>query len=720
MLLRRQAQQQHWSQQQQWQQQQHRWPQLQQWRVQLQRMQQPPQWGPNGPGQYTHRVGAAATTRLVPAFVAGSGATSPTTRLSFTLDSGASKFFFRDCTDLTPLHTPVTVALTDPSVGSVVADSTTTLPCQVAPSGFLTGYYTPLFSRNLVGVSHLHDLGVVTTFPLHEPIASCTVGASGAPLATFHREPGSSLYSLHTGSHNTGSGQVRSGQVRSGLPESLAPLPSSPMPSCTPCVEGWQRAASHSSFPPTMAPLQTLHLDPPPVAPVAPPPSRPAPSGVSHVTPQSSPPQRPVPVVSGGAGGAVAEGEGTGAAGAHRASSGGAGGVRVETTPEEDTSVSTQRPRPATPLGFPSVPQFPPHSPPRSVAAEPGGVPARGTGVPGGVVGGGSGSRGAGAGDTSTATPTTRTVCSLTRVQCLDRLGREERDRRGGVTSAAAAVAEVSIGASGESRGGFTVVAAAPAAAEAASVRALGESRGGVTAAAAATAPAAAAAASIGASGESRGVTNAAAGVVAATAGEGRAGVPAAAAGVFVAIAGQSRGGATGAAGGAGAAAAVARGVHFLVPVDSSFSPQSCCVPRASPSSLIVFHDPLSDYLCASRLVVSRILSALVTHPTAPLSSVLALVTTVVGFASSHRLDYAAHLVSGPARSPFSGGAPVFPLEVLKDRQLELRFLAAAVPHLCAMLFAPEGDPNALDIPIPCNHAEAVSGPWASYWIAVE
>ncbi|CAI7844550.1 unnamed protein product [Closterium sp. NIES-53] len=47
----------------------------------------------------------------------------------------------------------------------------------------------------------------------------------------------------------------------SGLPESLAPLPHSPAPSCTLCVEVWQRAAPHSSFHPTMAPLQTQHLD---------------------------------------------------------------------------------------------------------------------------------------------------------------------------------------------------------------------------------------------------------------------------------------------------------------------------------------------------------------------------------------------------------------------------------------------------------------------------
>ncbi|CAI7803757.1 unnamed protein product [Closterium sp. NIES-54] len=36
------------------------------------------------------------------------------------------------------------------------------------------------------------------------------------------------------------------------------------------------------------------------------------------------------------------------------------------------------------------------------------------------------------------------------------------------------------------------------------------------------------------------------------------------------------------------------------------------------------------------------------------------------------------------------------------------------------MLLAPEGDPNTIDIPIPRNHAEEISGPWASYWIAAE
>ncbi|CAI7746426.1 unnamed protein product, partial [Closterium sp. NIES-53] len=48
----------------------------------------------------------------------------------------------------------------------------------------------------------------------------------------------------------------------SGLPRSQPPLPPSPTPSCLPCVKGRKHAAPHSSsFPPTTAPLQTLHMD---------------------------------------------------------------------------------------------------------------------------------------------------------------------------------------------------------------------------------------------------------------------------------------------------------------------------------------------------------------------------------------------------------------------------------------------------------------------------
>ncbi|CAI7887394.1 unnamed protein product, partial [Closterium sp. NIES-53] len=96
------------------------------------------------------------------------------------------------------------------------------------------------------------------------------------------------------------------------------------------------------------------------------------------------------------------------------------------------------------------------------------------------------------------------------------------------------------------------------------------------------------------------------------------------------------------------------------------------------------------------------------------------LVSTVSAFASSHRLDYAPHLVSGPAHSPFTEGVPVFPVEVLEDRQFELGFVVAAVPHLCAMLLAHERYADAFNIPTPHTHTKAVAGPYAPYWIAAE
>ncbi|CAI7798440.1 unnamed protein product [Closterium sp. NIES-54] len=215
------------------------------------------------------------------------------------------------------------------------------------------------------GTRPLHDLGVVTSFPLDEHVASCTVGTTGVPLATFHKEPGSSLYSLHTGSHHTGSGQVAD-------------------VSCD-CL--------------------------------------------SHVTPQLYSPQHPIPVVSGGAGGAAAEGGGTGAAGPSGADSGGAAGVRMETTLVEDTAGSTRRPHPASPPGFSSNPRFPPRSSLWQVTVEPGGILAGGTRDTGGAVAGGSGSGGAGAEDTGSATPTPRTLHFLTREQRLLRLEREEPEQ---------------------------------------------------------------------------------------------------------------------------------------------------------------------------------------------------------------------------------------------------------------------------------------------------
>ncbi|CAI5482652.1 unnamed protein product [Closterium sp. Yama58-4] len=53
---------------------------------------------------------------------------------------------------------------------------------------------------------------------------------------------------------------------------------------------------------------------------------------------------------------------------------------------------------------------------------------------------------------------------------------------------------------------------------------------------------------------------------------------------------------------------------------------------------------------------------------------------------------------------------------VTDPSQEDFECLAAAVPHLVAMLLAPEGDPDAPDIPNPRSYAEAITGPYSSQW----
>ncbi|CAI7869622.1 unnamed protein product [Closterium sp. NIES-53] len=185
---------------------------------------------------------------------------------TFTLDFGASRCFFRDSTTVTPLPAPVPVSLADPSGGPVLAHSSTVLLCPALPSGELSGLHLPSFSTNLVSNAVLQDAGVDTFTPGRQRVAICTCSQTGRHLATFARAPGSSLYTLTTTSRSALlSPQLHAMHSRllvSRLPRSLPALPPSPAPPCIPCVEGRQRAAPHSSsFPPTEAPLQTLHLD---------------------------------------------------------------------------------------------------------------------------------------------------------------------------------------------------------------------------------------------------------------------------------------------------------------------------------------------------------------------------------------------------------------------------------------------------------------------------
>ncbi|CAI7808499.1 unnamed protein product [Closterium sp. NIES-54] len=221
---------------------------------------------------------------------------------------------------LTPLTVLVPVTLADPSGGPIVMRGAIVLPCPAAPSGLLTGLHLPSFAKNLVATSVLQDQWVTVTQPVGELVAICTDSRTGEHLAAFNRRPGSGLYTLTTEStlvaetcqvaasvevalscscrlltHQTLLWHHRLGHpslprlhdmhsrlLVSGLPMSLPPFPRMKVSGSNPSVctsgipvrggvrgpllsSGWdsdkQCAAPHSSFPPTTAPMQTLHMD---------------------------------------------------------------------------------------------------------------------------------------------------------------------------------------------------------------------------------------------------------------------------------------------------------------------------------------------------------------------------------------------------------------------------------------------------------------------------
>ncbi|CAI5964096.1 unnamed protein product [Closterium sp. NIES-64] len=86
----------------------------------------------------TAALGASESADLGAGESALSGTTSAQASQTFTLDSGASRSFFRDRTTLTPLSRPLAVSLADPSGGPVLAHFSTVLPCPAAPSHTLS------------------------------------------------------------------------------------------------------------------------------------------------------------------------------------------------------------------------------------------------------------------------------------------------------------------------------------------------------------------------------------------------------------------------------------------------------------------------------------------------------------------------------------------------------------------------------------------------------
>ncbi|CAI7745295.1 unnamed protein product [Closterium sp. NIES-53] len=243
-------------------------------------------------------LGASESTAIGPA--------SAEALHTFTLDSGASRCFFHDCTTITPIAAPVPFSLADPTGGPVVARASAVLPSPAVPSGSLSGLHLPAFLTNLLSNAVLQDEWVDTIIPGGQRVAICKCSRTDRHLAMFTPQPGSGLYTLTTAFAQVAeSGQVAassrvsaSGQLAascscrvlshqtllwhhrlghpslsrlrsmhsrllvSGLPRSLPSLPRSPALPCLPCVKGRQRAAPHSSeFPPTTSPLQNLHMD---------------------------------------------------------------------------------------------------------------------------------------------------------------------------------------------------------------------------------------------------------------------------------------------------------------------------------------------------------------------------------------------------------------------------------------------------------------------------
>ncbi|CAI7902599.1 unnamed protein product [Closterium sp. NIES-54] len=221
---------------------------------------------PPDPGTVAVALGASAAAALGASASAAQGAgmsplfgIAPTESFhTFTLNSGGSRSFFRDSTTLTLLSRPAAVSLADPSGGPILAHSSTVLPCPVAPSGLLSGLHLPSFSTNLVSGADLQDAWSSQVFAAESRSSPASPPCSCPPLSheallCHHRLGHPSLPRLRG---------MASRALVSGLPRSLPPLPPGPAPTYVPCVEGRQRATPHSSsFPPTEAPLQTLHMD---------------------------------------------------------------------------------------------------------------------------------------------------------------------------------------------------------------------------------------------------------------------------------------------------------------------------------------------------------------------------------------------------------------------------------------------------------------------------
>ncbi|CAI7779258.1 unnamed protein product [Closterium sp. NIES-54] len=150
---------------------------------------------------------------------------------TFTLDSGASRCFFRDCTTRVAICT-----------------------CS------LTGRHLATFTRRPGSSLYTLTSASAQVHASGQVAASSQVSASGQLAASYScRVLSQQTLLWHHRLGHPSLPRLRSMHSRllvSGLPRSLTPLPHSPAAPCLPCVKGRQLATPHSSsFPPTTAPL---------------------------------------------------------------------------------------------------------------------------------------------------------------------------------------------------------------------------------------------------------------------------------------------------------------------------------------------------------------------------------------------------------------------------------------------------------------------------------
>ncbi|CAI7886608.1 unnamed protein product [Closterium sp. NIES-54] len=160
-------------------------------------------------------------------------------------------------------------------------------------------------------------------------------------------------------------------------------------------------------------------------------------------------------------------------------------------------------------------------------------------------------------------------------------------------------------------------------------------------------------------------------------------------------------------------------GTHAMTLCPSSI-PLHVPLPAPPTSSLPEVPHPESDRARAASPTVSCLLATAVTDPSFESVAASVLVAELLDFAAACRLDYATALVADAASAspPSVGGECALGSDVLEDTQEYFECLAAAVPRFTSMLLAPEGDPDAPDIPTPCYYAEAIMGPYFSQWQA--